>query len=290
MNLCHFFEGTGQGVAGNFTNVTRLYAASAESEWQRLFLESGPGTHFGAYIRGALHGHDWWIVFRRARRWFEKNHNLYPPVSELRVFLFGFSRGALIARHFAAWLDKINVEVAYLGLWDTVDATLGLDVDEEAPGNVRFVRHAVARDEMRKLYAYIPIRKRLSDGEGAGISRAQKVEELVFPGSHSDVGGLFDDNHDIADVALSWIAEGAVDCGLLLKDEALLNPKIDSSKTVLHDSHGEATNLWGALGRIKRKLGKLREHALCSILQPCDEKDSEKNKEEKHGEESEKKY
>ena len=112
MNLCLFFEGTGQGVGGNFTNVTRLYAASAESEWQRLFLESGPGTHFGAYIRGALHGHDWWIVFRRARRWFEKNHNLYPPVSELRVFLFGFSRGALIARHFAAWLDKINVEVA----------------------------------------------------------------------------------------------------------------------------------------------------------------------------------
>ena len=40
------------------------------------------------------------------------------------VFLFGFSRGALIARHFAAWLDKLCIAVAYLGLWDTVDSTI----------------------------------------------------------------------------------------------------------------------------------------------------------------------
>ena len=34
-----------------------------------------------------------------------------------------------------------------------------------------------------------------------------RVEEVVFPGSHSDVGGLYDDNHAIADVTLDWILE-----------------------------------------------------------------------------------
>jgi len=42
-----------------------------------------------------------------------------------------------LARHFAAWLDKLGVAVAYLGLWDTVDATIGLDVAADCPRNVR---------------------------------------------------------------------------------------------------------------------------------------------------------
>ena len=75
-----------------------------------------------------------------------------------RVFVFGFSRGALLARHFAAWLDKLGVEVAYLGLWDTVDATVGLDVSEECPPNVRNARHAVARDETRRFFRLVPLR------------------------------------------------------------------------------------------------------------------------------------
>jgi hypothetical protein len=41
MNLCVFFEGTGQGVSGNITNVSRLYGASESSEKQKLHLEAG---------------------------------------------------------------------------------------------------------------------------------------------------------------------------------------------------------------------------------------------------------
>ena len=37
-----------------------------------------------------------------------------------------------------------------------------------------------------------------------------QVVEMLFPGSHSDVGGLYDDNHLVADLALAWIAAGAV--------------------------------------------------------------------------------
>ena len=133
MNVCMFFEGTGQGVAGKITNVTRLRDLCVDDARQKLHLEPGLGTHFGSY--------------------------------------------------FAAWLDKLGVAVAYLGLWDTVDATVGLDVSADCPRNVRRARHAVSRDETRKFFQYIPIK-----------GDKKQVVEMLFPGSHSDVGGLYDDN------------------------------------------------------------------------------------------------
>ena len=134
MNLCLFFEGTGQGVAGKITNMTRLRDLCVDDVRQKLRLEAGLGTHFGSYLAGKIAGVDWRTTFRSARRWFEANYEtLSKDGVSTRVFLFGFSRGALLARHFAAWLDKLGVAVAYLGLWDTVDATVGLDVAVDCP-------------------------------------------------------------------------------------------------------------------------------------------------------------
>ena len=52
MNLCLFFEGTGQGVAGKITNVTRLRDLCTDDSRQKLHLEAGLGTHFGSYLCG----------------------------------------------------------------------------------------------------------------------------------------------------------------------------------------------------------------------------------------------
>ena len=104
MNICLFFEGTGQGVEGHITNVTRLRDLCAEDGRQRLHLESGPGTRFCSYVGGRFAGVGWQGIFRSARRWFEANYESLPPDGvATSVFLFGFSRGALLARHFAAW-------------------------------------------------------------------------------------------------------------------------------------------------------------------------------------------
>ena len=256
MNLCLFFEGTGHGVAGKFTNVTRLRDLCVDDARQNLHLEPGPGTHFGSYLAGKIAGADWRAVFRSARRWFEANYESLPKDAvSTRVFLFGFSRGALIARHFAAWLDKLGVPVAYLGLWDTVDSTIGLDVALDCPRNVRRARHAVSRDETRKFFQHVPLKG----------DRSQVVE-MLFPGSHSDVGGLYDDNHLVADLALAWIAAGAKREGLRLKRSVRFAQKLDTSAVVLHDSHGECSNLWGAFDRVKRELSGLRFHFACKGL------------------------
>ena len=74
---------------------------------------------------------------------------------------------------------------------------------------------------------------------------------------HSDVGGLYEDNHRVADEALRWIAEPACRAGLRLKPGASLT--IPPAPVVLHNSHRLASNLWGALGSVKRDLKGLRE-------------------------------
>lgn len=262
MNLALFFEGTGKGVAGKVTNVTRLHNLCREDEGQHLHLESGPGTHVGALLTGAIHGADWQIVFRGARRWFEANYETLPsPASggrrtslETKVFLFGFSRGALIARHFAAWLDKLGIPVAYLGIWDTVDSTLGLDVPEVCPTNVRVARHAVARDEMRRFFQVVPL--------CAGGPKT-KVLQMVFPGVHSDVGGLYADNHAIADVSLAWMAAGAVRAGLRLVRGVHLTQRLDRTAVRLHSSHRQISNLFGAFAPVRRALDAIRAHPSC---------------------------
>ena len=256
MNLCLFFEGTGQGVAGKMTNVTRLRDLCVEDARQKLHLEPGLGTHFGSYLAGKIAGVDWRMTFRLARRWFETNYETLPKDGvSTKVFLFGFSRGALLARHFAAWLDKLGVSVDYLGLWDTVDATVGLDVAADCPRNVRRARHAVSRDETRKFFQYVPLK-----GDKG------QVVEMLFPGSHSDVGGLYDDNHLVADLALAWISAGAKREGLRLRRGVSLSQKFDGAAAVLHDPHGEFSNLWGAFDRVRRTLPRIRLHFACKGL------------------------
>ena len=257
MNIVMFFEGTGQGVEGKFTNVTRLKDLLVEDVGQRVHLEAGPGTHFGAYLFGKVFGADGREILKSARRWFQQTAaEEGMSDSGIKVFLFGFSRGALLAREFAAWLDRLSMAVEYRGVWDTVDSTVKVDVSIEAPGNIRRARHAIARDERRRYFNVVP----LHAPRGASAAIRRRFEELVFPGVHSDVGGLYEDNHRVADEALRWVAAPACRAGLRLKPGASL--AVPPAPVVLHDSDHLISNLWGALGSVKRDLKGIREAAL----------------------------
>ncbi len=244
MNLAIFFEGTGQGVHGKRTNVSRVYEACAR-EGQRLHLETGPGTHPWYYLRGKVAGRDWQKIFQSARRWFESEYAIQSTptpqnYTSPKVFLFGFSRGALLARHFAAWLDKLVIAVEYLGLWDTVDATPGLTVSEVCPPNVKRARHAVAEHEARRFFSYVPL-------------TGKQVEEELFPGVHSDVGGLYDDNHEYADVACAWVVRPALVAGLRFAQELDCGDRINPLTAIRHDSQRLVSNLFGLLRPVSRR-------------------------------------
>ena len=261
MNLVLLTEGTGQGVHGRKTNVSRLYDLLVENGNQRINLEAGPGTRPFRHLAGTFFGADAMSIVNHHQNWF-LNHA--PRTGELKIFLFGFSRGALIMRVVAEWLGQRGFPVEYMGLWDTVDSTVGIQGEDyiALPTNVKFARHAVARDEQRRFFGYLPLREGMKD-EGRGM----RVEELVFPGSHSDVGGLYDDNHAIADVTLDWILEPALERGLITLHSTPTPTPSTCTSFLVHDSLKEPTNGWGAFEPVRRVLDGIRRHPLCERVQ-----------------------
>ena len=47
---------------------------------------------------------------------------------------------------------------------------------------------------------------------------------------------------------------------------ARLSQKLDASAVVLHDPHGESSNLWGIFDRVRRNLPRIRLHFACKGL------------------------
>jgi len=70
----------------------------------------------------------------------------------------------------------------------------------------------------------------------------QHVEQVWFAGVHSDVGGLFPDDHRLADISLQWMADEASALGVRVDP--------DRYKEVLGVSPGEPLPDDYALGRI----------------------------------------
>ncbi|MCA1408515.1 DUF2235 domain-containing protein [Ensifer sp. IC3342] len=193
------------------------------------------------------------------------------------IYLFGFSRGAFSARSLAgliascgllkrqrlgdlrsAWhyyrkFEKrspedfverystdadLDVEVTFMGVWDTVGA-LGVPSyifnafnhreygfhNTTASRITRHAYHAMAIDEARD--EFVPT---LWTGD---IPERCEIEQVWFAGSHGDVGGGYVDR-SLADIPLVWMAEKAQACGLVI-DWSMLPSELDANAPH-HDS------------------------------------------------------
>ncbi len=211
----------------SITNILKLhilYGGSLTSRKQDP-AESGIAPH-SYYYRG---------IGTRGN-WFQRKFNALfaPPYGDMEdiiaaalndlekyedvkkeIFIFGFSRGAAIARMFASRLGEIGEKVRFLGVFDTVASTRGsLDLNSDtypASGilfengtigdHIEGAVHLVALDEKRILFQPTLINKR----EG--------VKEVWFAGVHSDVGGGY--WYDgLSDVALDFMLHEAKNAGL----------------------------------------------------------------------------
>lgn len=282
VNYVLLSEGTGQGIEEK-SNVSRLAGALVNDDFQRVHLEHGCGTDHR--LMGRLIGSDAIEILLRHYKWLSQQGVGHRH--DAAIYIFGFSRGALIARVLADLVCNVGVpcdaydarrifkyyraksgygealaafrrenrlthpvKVKYLGIWDTVDSTVGICGEDyrKLPANVEYARHAISRDEERRFFRPLMC-------EGA--------EELVFPGTHSDVGGTYPDNHVLADLSLAWVANKAVDLGLRLKQGVEFSEDVDLSNAVIHDSREESTNAWGRLDPVKRVLDGIRHHVAC---------------------------
>jgi len=172
------------------TNNDRYYKIGVGSTAGTLFLGGFSGAGATSRIDDA---------YEEAVSHFNKKENIYRKKKYLDVF--GFSRGAALARHFVNMVkylkipDKTNggfhdIELRFLGIFDTV-GSFGL------PGNMidsgfdfhldrDFVKrtvHLTAEHEKRGLFDLTSIKK--SNNETLPGTCLEKS----FPGAHSDVGG-----------------------------------------------------------------------------------------------------
>ena len=98
---------------------------------------------------------------------------------------------------------EIGVPVQFLGLWDMVNVP-GRRVTREPLANVVAGRHAVAVDGRYGPYHL--------------VASPECVEEVWFRGAHCDVVGGPGACWPLADVALDWMLDGAVQAGVTVRD------------------------------------------------------------------------
>ena len=125
--------------------------------------------------------------------------------------------------------DLNPVTVRMLGVWDTVGA-LGIPghlfapFDEEKYGfldttlnpNVQKAYHAISIDERRASF-----RPTLwTEADDSPRPNDHQMQQVWFPGVHSDVGGGYADDR-LSNITLKWMIDKAKGCGLLFDDSAV---------------------------------------------------------------------
>ncbi len=132
------------------------------------------------------------------------------------VFVFGFSRGAAIARRFAAKVNEdikkrknkdLGIRIRFLGVFDTV-ASVGLpnlDDDKKPISDVKFENCTIA-DTVDETLHMVSIDEKRTAFMPTLMAYEPKVTEIWFSGAHSDVGGGY--RYDgLSDVVLSFLVD-----------------------------------------------------------------------------------
>jgi uncharacterized protein (DUF2235 family) len=143
---------------------------------------------------------------------------------------------------FSVVTDKsLAMPVHFLGLWDSVKALGILRPDPKWPytrqlPNARHIFHAVSIDERRRAYREYLIKP----------SKALVSKETWFAGVHSDIGGGFRDDPELSRITLKWMADRALDYGLLLSPRAYVRQCTVSSSDAVGRLH-RAGWIWGLM-------------------------------------------
>ncbi len=164
------------------------------------------------------------------------------PTPEDRIVIFGFSRGAALARKFAGLTlkEQGGLKVAFLGVFDTVAAMDGIHrqgerivsdvVFENGTLDQRVERavHILSLDEDRVAFEPTQMNRDADDSE--------RITEIWFPGAHSDVGGGFWCD-GLSDIALGYMIEQCNAC--LGGDIRIANPRDLAEVSDLLRAQGE---------------------------------------------------
>jgi len=146
-----------------------------------------------------------------------------------------------IAKHHTMW-----TRIKFLGCFDTVDA-LGFPIksisallnripcfrhrfhDFKLSKSVEHACHALSVDDKRKTFHPVLWHP--------DLKKYQTLEQVWFPGMHTDVGGGYKEHH-LSDLSLIWMCRKAMEQGLRIYDPGRISLEADPGG-VMHDSRGE---------------------------------------------------
>lgn len=137
--------------------------------------------------------------------------------------------------------DERRCPLHFAGLWDTV-SSVGWIWDpakyaftEQNP-SIGTVRHAIAIDERRAMYRQNRFR----------AAPGQDLQQLWFPGVHSDVGGGYN-NSLLWRCSFDWIIAEARAAGMIIDDERLARVAPPLPKPWAEPQNNSLKGVWWAL-------------------------------------------
>ncbi|WP_246641548.1 T6SS phospholipase effector Tle1-like catalytic domain-containing protein [Paraburkholderia edwinii] len=259
-----FFDGTGNSQKEDepkqkLSNIARLYLGHVPNEGTLInsFYYPGVGTQLNASnpswweqvrdseVLGASAGLGCDVRLAKAVTDFEEGLLLNHKVTRIDIAVFGFSRGATLARAFVnRLLDRCTMKegvphwpcdtaldgesaplhIRFLGLFDTVES-IGLpahnlsDLRLRIPEQVERCVHLVAGHELRACFPLTSV------GNDSAC-----CEEIVLPGVHSDVGGGYQPEEQGRSDMLARIALNRMRLEAAISGVPFIAPKIADAK------------------------------------------------------------
>ncbi|RKT01252.1 T6SS phospholipase effector Tle1-like catalytic domain-containing protein [Chryseobacterium defluvii] len=124
------------------------------------------------------------------------NEKIKDKAEEYHFYVYGFSRGAMLARTFCYELLKTgskitgNIKVKFLGVFDTVESTPFNDYNVSILPGVENALHLCAVNECRYFF---PLTGFFEDSDNMKDTKTGTEtsvwKEIFIPGAHADVGG-----------------------------------------------------------------------------------------------------
>ncbi|MEL6253071.1 MAG: DUF2235 domain-containing protein [Bacteroidota bacterium] len=246
----------------DITNVLKTYNALVQNETQKAFYYQGIGTEGGEFdkIVGGVTGKGANRI--RNKAFIDLVHNYRPGD---KIFITGFSRGAAISRMFAQLIHKEGVpeeiefndkkrkfktkgdkldspKVELMGIYDTV-ASFGLpsDIAGIPFQQINLFKNFDIADTTKEVVHLVAVHEGRNTFKPTLCNLREGVDEIWFPGIHSDVGGGYEDK-GISDISLDFMVKRFQNRGVKFSEEKLkeINPNITGK---IHDKVKEEYKL-----------------------------------------------
>lgn len=232
---------TGRGIDENILDIYKFLVWNYELG-DEIYLF---GFSRGAYTARSLAGlvRSCGILRENNLRLIDQAYELYRTRNDERTRPAG--ELATEFRNKYSYDDKTKIK--FIGVWDTV-GSLGIPVrsfqfqnkkkyqfhDTTLSSFVENAFHALAIDERRSNFQ--PTLWQQSKNANTDANTQQVLEQVWFPGVHSNVGGGYPDE-GLSDIALQWMISKARNTGLSFDENYIANNLAASANGTMYNSN-----------------------------------------------------